>query len=165
MAHSSIGTPSPLARLRLLVSTRFQILFHRPSGLLLTVPSRYWFTIGQKTYLALPHSRGGFLQAFPRPVVLRNNDRRSIVRFAYGAVTRSGRPLETVLLQTRALIGLSSSRISRDPTSLSCNPHDATAYTFIHPAAAQSCDQTQSGEPRHAFRLIPFRSPLLGESS
>jgi hypothetical protein len=33
--------------LRLLVSTRFQVLFHSPSGVLFTFPSRYWFTIGR----------------------------------------------------------------------------------------------------------------------
>ena len=32
--------------LRLFVSTRFQVLFHSPSGVLFTFPSRYWFTIG-----------------------------------------------------------------------------------------------------------------------
>jgi hypothetical protein len=32
--------------LRPLVSTRFQVLFHSPVGVLFTFPSRYWFTIG-----------------------------------------------------------------------------------------------------------------------
>ena len=32
--------------LRLFVSARFQVLFHSPSGVLFTFPSRYWFTIG-----------------------------------------------------------------------------------------------------------------------
>src|SRR5690606_20087265 len=32
--------------LRLLVGTRFQVLFHSPPGVLFTFPSRYWFTIG-----------------------------------------------------------------------------------------------------------------------
>src|SRR5699024_5598172 len=32
--------------LRLLVGTRFQVLFHSPSGVLFTFPSRYWFTTG-----------------------------------------------------------------------------------------------------------------------
>ncbi len=44
-AHSSIGIPSPLARLWLFVSIRFQILFHRPPGLLFTFPSWYLSTI------------------------------------------------------------------------------------------------------------------------
>lgn len=56
--HSTKGTPSripgpakvSLSRagnaLRLFVGTRFQVLFHSPSGVLFTFPSRYWFTIG-----------------------------------------------------------------------------------------------------------------------
>ena len=44
--HSTKGTPSPLNGLSLLVSTRFQVLFHSPPGVLFTFPSRYWFTIG-----------------------------------------------------------------------------------------------------------------------
>ena len=32
--------------LPLLVNTGFQVLFHSPSGVLFTFPSRYWFTIG-----------------------------------------------------------------------------------------------------------------------
>ena len=44
--HSTKGTPSPVNGLRLLVGTRFQVLFHSPSGVLFTFPSRYWFTIG-----------------------------------------------------------------------------------------------------------------------
>src|SRR5699024_7748423 len=44
--HSAIGTPSRINALRLIVSTRFQVLFHSPFGVLFTFPSRYWFTIG-----------------------------------------------------------------------------------------------------------------------
>src|SRR5690606_13787037 len=47
-AHSSKGTPSPLLRrLRRIVSTRFQVLFHSPLGVLFTFPSRYCSAIGQ----------------------------------------------------------------------------------------------------------------------
>ena len=49
-AHSSKGTPSQLhSKLRLLrriVSTRFQVLFHSPPGVLFTFPSRYLSAIG-----------------------------------------------------------------------------------------------------------------------
>ena len=49
--HSTKGTPSALTPSResdlwLLVSPRFQGLFHPPRGVLFTFPSRYWFTIG-----------------------------------------------------------------------------------------------------------------------
>src|SRR4029079_6547563 len=56
-AHSSKGTPSPILvaqhRLRLLVGSRFQVLFHSPPGVLFTFPSRYWFTIGRQGILRL----------------------------------------------------------------------------------------------------------------
>src|SRR5690625_1847283 len=46
-AHSSKGTLSPqLRRLQRLVSTRFQVLFHSPPGVLFTFPSRYLSAIG-----------------------------------------------------------------------------------------------------------------------
>jgi hypothetical protein len=48
-AHSSKGTPSPhKVRLRRLVGTRFQVLFHSPPGVLFTFPSRYWSAIGHQ---------------------------------------------------------------------------------------------------------------------
>src|SRR5882724_12982949 len=48
-AHSSKGTPSPLLwRLRRIVSTRFQVLFHSPPGVLFTFPSRYLSAIGHQ---------------------------------------------------------------------------------------------------------------------
>ena len=40
--HSPKGTPSRFNALRPLVSTRFQILFHSPPGVLFTFPSRYY---------------------------------------------------------------------------------------------------------------------------
>jgi hypothetical protein len=40
--HSPKGTPSPISRLRPLVSTRFQFLFQSPPGVLFTFPSRYY---------------------------------------------------------------------------------------------------------------------------
>src|ERR687886_2589350 len=39
--------------LRPLVGTWFQVLFHSPSGVLFTFPSRYWFTIGHQGVLSL----------------------------------------------------------------------------------------------------------------
>ena len=48
-AHSSKGTPSPLlGRLRRIVCTRFQVLFHSPPGVLFTFPSRYLSAIGHQ---------------------------------------------------------------------------------------------------------------------
>ena len=39
--------------LQLIVSTRFQVLFHSPPGVLFTFPSRYYFTIGYRVVFSL----------------------------------------------------------------------------------------------------------------
>ena len=44
--HSTIGTISHFDVLYVLVSTRFQVLFHSPPGVLFTFPSQYCYTIG-----------------------------------------------------------------------------------------------------------------------
>ena len=46
--------------LRIFVGIWFQVLFHRPPGLLFTFPSRYLFTIDHQKYLAFPDSSGRF---------------------------------------------------------------------------------------------------------
>src|SRR5690625_1110695 len=65
-AHSSKGTPSPQQRrLRRIVSTRFQVLFHSPPGVLFTFPSRYLSAIGHQVVFRLTkwswQIRTGFL--------------------------------------------------------------------------------------------------------
>src|ERR1017187_7983647 len=60
--------------LQLLVRTQFQDLFHSPSGVLLTFPSRYLFTIDRKIYLALEGGPSGFSQGFTCPDLLDNID-------------------------------------------------------------------------------------------
>src|SRR5580704_17956581 len=62
----SHGT-SPLL---LLVRTQFQDLFHSPSGVLLTFPSRYLYTIDRKIYLALEGGPSRFNQGFTCPGLL-----------------------------------------------------------------------------------------------
>ena len=47
--------------LRLLVGTRFQVLFHSPLGVLFTFPSRYWFAIGHRRVFSL----GGWSPLIP----------------------------------------------------------------------------------------------------
>ena len=58
------------SRLRPLVGTRVQVLFHSPSGVLFTFPSRYWFAIGGREYLALGDGPPGFPQDSSCPAVL-----------------------------------------------------------------------------------------------
>jgi hypothetical protein len=65
-------------RLQLLVRTQFQVLFHSPSGVLLTFPSRYLFSIDRKIYLALEGGPPSFSQSFTCSDLLDNlNDKVS----------------------------------------------------------------------------------------
>ena len=59
--HSTKGTRSPIDGLSVLVSTRFQVLFHSPSGVLFTFPSRYCSSIGHQVVFRL----GGWSPLFP----------------------------------------------------------------------------------------------------
>ena len=72
--RSTKSTPSPANGLRLLVRTQFQDLFHSPSGVLLTFPSRYLYTIDRKIYLALGGGPPGFSQGFTCPDLLDSTD-------------------------------------------------------------------------------------------
>ena len=51
--HSTKGTRSHFNVLSLLVSTRFQVLFHSPPGVLFTFPSRYCSSIGHQVVFRL----------------------------------------------------------------------------------------------------------------
>ena len=50
--------------LRLLVGTRFQVLFHSPPGVLFTFPSRYWSTIGYQGVFSLGSGASRFPTGF-----------------------------------------------------------------------------------------------------
>ena len=62
--HSTKGTISHIVVLYVLVSIRFQVLFHSPPGVLFTLPSQYYFTIGHQVVFRLggwsPHIPTGF---------------------------------------------------------------------------------------------------------
>ena len=51
--HSTKGTTSHFNVLCVLVSTRFQVLFHSPPGVLFTFPSRYYSSIGHQVVFRL----------------------------------------------------------------------------------------------------------------
>ena len=63
--RSTKSTTPPFNGLCLLVSTRFQVLFHSPPGVLFTFPSRYCSTIGHQVVFRLggwsPRLPTGFL--------------------------------------------------------------------------------------------------------
>ena len=75
--HNAKGTPSPIpgnpkirVGLRPLVCTRFQGLFHSPSGVLFTIPSRYYSLSVTDSYLALEDGPPGFSQGSTCPGLL-----------------------------------------------------------------------------------------------
>ena len=75
--------------LRPVVGTRFQVLFHSPSGVLFTFPSRYFFTIGHQVVFSL----GRWSSLFPtRFHVSRGTlDQNSITSiFTYRSITFCG---------------------------------------------------------------------------
>src|SRR5207245_6979118 len=147
--HYAKGTPSAACgassalSLRPLVGAWFQVLFHSPPGVLFTFPSRYWFTIGGREYLAFGGGPPEFLQGFSCPGVLGKSarSRRPVV---YRAVTVSGPAFQRVRLNRWFL---TSSERYRPPR----RSHDPDAATPV-------------GLARHRFRLTPVRSPLLGGS-
>lgn len=87
-----------LRPLHLLVSVWFQILFHRPPGLLFNFPSLYWFTIGQEEYLALAHRRACFLRGFSGLVVLWIRNGKNHDHFAYRTITVFGSAFQRIRL-------------------------------------------------------------------
>ena len=83
--------------LRLLVGTRFQVLFHSPPGVLFTFPSRYWSTIGHRRVFRL----GGWSPLLPTGFHVSGSTRVPVCSprgFAYGALTLCRRPSQAVPL-------------------------------------------------------------------
>jgi hypothetical protein len=84
--------------LRLIVGTRFQVLFHSAPAVLFTFPSRYWFTIGCQVVFSLRR----WSSQIPTGFLVSRGTRgpsRSPFRFRYGTFTLSGRLFQTVLLR------------------------------------------------------------------
>src|SRR6188472_1808987 len=89
-AHSSKGTPSPLlGRLRRIVGTRFQVLFHSPPGVLFTFPSRYLSAIGHRGVIRLNGWSRQIHTEFQGFRVTWDTTRK-IRPYAYGAITLYG---------------------------------------------------------------------------
>ena len=130
--------------LRLLVGARFQALFHSPLGVLFTFPSRYWFAIGHGRVFSLggwsPLLRTGF--HVPGPTLDRRPQSSS---FAYGALTRCGRPSHAVPLER----GFVTAAGAWGPRAL---------------RPATPARQRPQPWRRRRFGLARFRSPLLARS-
>jgi hypothetical protein len=106
-AHSSKGTPSPhpdgVHRLRRLVGTRFQVLFHSPPGVLFTFPSRYWSAIGHQEVFRLTRWSWPIHTRFLGPRATRGHTPGRRRRSTYPATTVYGRPFQTLRLRRRFL--------------------------------------------------------------
>ena len=144
-AHSTKGTRSQLSELLpLLGGARFQALFHSPLGVLFTFPSRYWFAIGHRRVFSLggwsPLLRTGF--HVPGPTLDQGLQSKT---FAYGALTRCGRPSHAVPLRLGFLTA-------------------AAAWGPRAPCPATPVRQRPQPRRRHWFGLARFRSPLLARS-
>ena len=131
--------------LPLVVGARFQVLFHSPSGVLFTFPSRYWCAIGRRVVFSL----GGWSPQIPTGFHVsrgtRDHGPRSPLPFAYGAVTLYGPASQPVRLESGFVT----------PWGVRGLPRPCpTTPTRQRPRAFA---------PRR-FRLFPVRSPLLGES-
>ena len=91
----------PARGLRLLVGTRFQVLFHSPPGVLFTFPSRYWSTIGHRRVFSLGGWSPQLHTGFHVPGITRVRATRAVTGFAHGALTLHGRPSHAVELPDR----------------------------------------------------------------
>ena len=77
--HSTKGTRSSIDGLSVLVNTRFQVLFHSPSGVLFTFPSRYCSSIGHQVVFRL----GGWSPRFPTGFHVSGGTLDTAHRFAF----------------------------------------------------------------------------------
>jgi hypothetical protein len=139
--RSTKSTPSDINVLRLFVSARFQVLFHSPSGVLFTFPSRYYSLSVAGQYLALESGLPNFTRGFSCPVLLTNR-LRLLLPFAYETFTPYGCTFQYIRLDRRNPVSFRS--------------HSCLSY---NPGAT-----TPAGLALHRFRLFPVRSPLLRES-
>ena len=93
--RSTKSTTPPINGLCLLVSTRFQVLFHSPPGVLFTFPSRYCSSIGHQVVFRL----GGWAPRLPTGFLVSRgtlDPARFKIPFVYVALTLCGRPSHAV---------------------------------------------------------------------
>ena len=96
--RSTKSTTPPINGLCLLVSTRFQVLFHSPPGVLFTFPSRYCSTIGHQVVFRL----GGWSPRLPTGFLVSRgtlDPASSLLSFTYVALTLCGRPSHAFQLE------------------------------------------------------------------
>ena len=153
-------TPPPCGDLglRLLVSVWFQILFHRPPGLLLTFPSRYLFTIDHEKYLALRHSRRCFIRDFTSPVLLTKNRHEVAKSFTYGAITRFGRRFQVVQLNFTCSAGT----LRASPTILDLHLPRNGSYLYLPPVVQILLSELGTANHATGLGCSPFARHYSG---
>jgi hypothetical protein len=119
------------------------VLFHSPSGVLFTFPSRYWSTIGRLGSLALEGGPPSFPRGFPCPAVLGSPDHGPRPAFRL----RGCYPLWPTVPGRSARQPAAAAGLQPRPSD-SRNPGPATL----------------AGLPPARFGLCPVRSPLLRAS-
>src|SRR3989304_5886026 len=130
--------------LRPLVSTRFQVLFHSPSGVLFTFPSRYSFTIGRQGVLSLAEWSPRVPTGFPVPGRTQEPIQEGHTLSPTGLVTPCGATFQSLRLTHDFVTSRPAGRrIQTGPT---------TPRRQRLPPIASS-----------GVWLIPFRPPLLME--
>ena len=103
------------------MGARFQVLFHSPPGVLFTFPSRYWCAIGHRVVLRLGWWSTRVRTGFHVPGPTQGPRRAVRSGFAYGAVTRCGRPSHAVPLPSRTCARGRQPRM-RGPATPSAEP-------------------------------------------
>ena len=96
--HTARRPKSLCMVLPLLVGIRFQVLFHSPSGVLFTFPSRYLCTIGHQRVFSLRRWSSRIPTGF---LVSRGTwvfDPESLIHFTYRTITLYGEPFQTLQL-------------------------------------------------------------------
>ena len=126
-----------------IVDNWFQILFHSPSGVLFTFPSRYLCTIGHQRVFSLTRWSGQIPTEFH--VLHGTWEIRNIISlfFSYKAVTFYGYPFQSY---------------SNKKDMYILKVHFQTLIL------ATTISQRMYALTWYDFRLFPFRSPLLRES-
>src|SRR5262245_66400613 len=130
--------------LRRIVSTRFQVLFHSPPGVLFTFPSRYWSAIGHQGVFRLSGWSRQIHTGFLGPRATWDSNRESSTFRLRGC-----HPLCRAFQCPSAMTTISY--------SLPAWQHRLTGPTTPHTQRLPAVTRTR-------FGLFRFRSPLLAES-
>ena len=127
------------------MGVQFQVLFHSPSGVLFTFPSRYLCAIGQRLVFSL----GGWSPQIPTGFHVSRGTQETVPgspkNFAYRAFTFYGVGFQPL----RLFLGFITSR---------------RRCAFFRTVPTTPCVQRAHAFTYTRFRLFPVRSPLLRES-